>query len=171
MLRFGVLAAHVTRRLRAAAPLVAALLPACYDFHLTGPEDPPQLSTPQLVSVTIEYRQPNGCLSAPSLSCNDPVVFFGSWMRQGTEFRLARDAGSFTWRGVAHGVPVNFPPRDDPYAVRIYDPHLVASCAEGFSADRITVGGEALYKTNGSGCRDQAAFVFVDDNGRGHNPY
>jgi hypothetical protein len=165
------LAAFVPRSLRIAAPLLAALLAACYDFHLTGPEDAPQLSTPRLVSVTIEYRQPNGCLAAPSPSCDAPVVFFGSWMRPGTEFRLTRDPGTFSWRGMAHGVPVNYPPRDDPYTVRIYDPYLLASCAEGFSADRIILGGEALFKNNGSGCRDQAAFVFVDDNGRGHSPY
>ena len=55
--------------------------------------------------------------------------------------------------------------------VRIYDPYLIESCAEGFSADRITLGGESLIRTNGHGCRDQAAFVFIDDNGRGHNPY
>ena len=151
--------------------LAVALLPACYDFHLTGPEDAPTLSTPRLVSVMVEYRQPNGCLSAPSRDCENDVLFYGSWMLPGTQFRLTRDAGRLTWRGVAHGVPVNFPPRDDPYEVRIFDPYLVASCAQGFSADRITFGGEALFKNNGSGCQDQAAFVFVDDNGRGHNPY
>jgi hypothetical protein len=165
------LAAQAARRLNVAAPLLAVLLPACYDFHLTGPEDAPTVSTPRLVSVAVEYRQLNGCLSAPSPRCDDDVVFFASWMRQGTEFRLTRDAGTFTWRGVVHNVPVNFPPRDDPYEVRIFDPHLVASCAEGFSADRIVLGGEALAKNNGEGCRGQAAFAFVDDNGRGHNPY
>jgi hypothetical protein len=166
-----VLAAQAARGLNVAAPLLAVLLPACYDFHLTGPEDAPTVSTPRLVSVSVEYRQPNGCLSAPSPACNDDVVFYASWMQKGTEFRLTRDPGGFTWRGVAHGVAVNFPPRDDPYEVRIFDPHLVGSCAEGFSADRIVVGGEALAKNNGEGCRGQAAFVFVDDNGRGHNPY
>jgi hypothetical protein len=157
--------------LKLVAPLLAALHPGCYDFHLTGPEDAPPVSTPHVVSVRVEYRQPNGCLSAPSSACNDDVVFFGSWMRSGAEFRLTRDPGTFIWRGVAHGVPVNYPPRDVPYSVRIFDPFLLASCAEGYSADRITIGGEALFKNNGSGCRDQAAFVFVDDNGRGHNPY
>ena len=163
--------AQPVRRLKLAAPLLVALHAGCYDFHLTGPEDAPPVSTPRLVSVRVEYRQPNGCLSAPASACNDSVVFFGSWMQMGAEFRLSRDPGTFTWRGVAHGVPVNYPPRDDPYSVRIFDPYLIASCAEGYSADRITLGGEALFKTNGSGCRDQVAFVFVDDNGRGHNPF
>jgi len=165
------LAAYGSRPLRRLLPLLAASLAGCYDFHLTGPEDAPAVSTPHLVSVVVEYRQPNGCLSAPSPSCDEPVVFFASWMQKDTEFRLQRDAGTFVWRGVARGVPVNFPPRDDPYTVRVFDPFLLESCAEGFSSDRITVGGEALIKTIGSGCREQAALVYVDDNGRGHNPY
>jgi hypothetical protein len=159
------------RRLRHSLPLLIALAPACYDFRLTGPEDAAAVVPPNYVSVTVEYRQPNGCLSAPSEGCDQPVVFFGSWMRSGGEFRLQRLPGSLVWRGTAVGVPVNFPPRDDPYEVRIFDPYLLESCAEGFSADRITLGGESLIKTNGHGCRDQAAFVFVDDNGRGHHPY
>jgi hypothetical protein len=159
------------RRLRRWLPLVIACLPGCYDFHLTGPEDAPELNPPFTVSVTVEYRQPNGCLSAPSPACDQPVVFFASWMRPGGEFTLRREAGSLVWRGTARAVPVNFPPRDDPYEVRIYDPYLIETCAEGFSADRITLGGESLIRTNGHGCRDQAAFVFIDDNGRGHNPY
>jgi hypothetical protein len=159
------------RRLRHALPLLLAFAPGCYDFHLTGPEDAPSVTPPNTVSVTVEYRQPNGCLSAPSPVCDEPVVFFGSWMRAGGEFELSHVPGSFVWTGTAHGVPVNFPPRDDPYEVRIFDPFLLDSCASGFSADRITLGGESLIKNNGHGCRDQAAFAFVDDNGRGHNPY
>ncbi len=84
---------------------------------------------------------------------------------------LQRDAGDLIWRGLARSVPVNFPPQDEPYVVRIFDPFLRQSCAQGFSADRIVVGGEALIKNNGSGCSDQAAFVYVDANGRGHNPF
>ena len=110
------------------------LLPGCYDFHLTGPEDAPEVSTPRLVSVVIEYRQPNGCLSAPATNCNDSVVFFGSWMQRGAEFELKRDPGTFTWTGVARNMPINFPPRDEPYTVRIYDPYLLQSCTAGFQA-------------------------------------
>lgn len=149
---------------------LAVLLPGCYDFHLTGPEDPPVIKTPALVSVVVEYRQPNGCLNR-SLPCDEPVVFFGSWMRPGGEFRLTRDPGSFVWHGVAQSVPVNFPPRDDPYSVRIFDPYLRESCSDGFSADRIRLGGEALTRFEGGGCREQAALAYVDIDGRGHNPY
>jgi hypothetical protein len=120
--------------------------------------------------VTVVYRQPNGCLNR-STPCDPPVVFFGSWMQPDAEFRLARDPGTFTWRGTAHGVPVNFPPRDDPYTVRIFDPYLFESCSEGFTADRIVFGGENLTRTRGGGCRDQHALVYVDENGRGHNPF
>src|SRR4029453_9002550 len=84
----------------------------CYDFHLNGPEEPPVVPTPRLVDVTIEYRQPPGCLGGGR--CDDQVVFFGSWMRPGTEFALTPDPGNFVWRGVALGVPVNFPPHERP---------------------------------------------------------
>ena len=150
--------------------LLAGTAFACYDFHLSGPEDPAPLQVPAVVSVTVEYRQPNGCLNLAS-PCDEPVVFFGSWMRPGGEFRLTRDPGSFVWRGVAHGVPVNFPPRDQPYSVRVNDPFLRETCTEGFQAERIRLGGEALIRYEGGGCRDQAALAFVDDNGRGRNPY
>jgi hypothetical protein len=106
--------------LAAAAAVLAA---GCYDFHLTGPEDAPSVSPPHLVSVTIEYRQPLGCVNSTT-NCDDKVVFFASWMRQGDEFALVRDPGGLIWRGVATGVPVNFPPRDSPHAVRVYDPHI-----------------------------------------------
>lgn len=150
--------------------LLAGTAFACYDFHLSGPEDPAPLQVPAVVSVTVEYRQPNGCLNLAS-PCDEPVVFFGSWMRPGGEFRLTRDPGSFVWRGVAHGVPVNFPPRDQPYSVRVNDPFLRETCTEGFQAERIRLGGEALIRYEGGGCRDQAALAFVDANGRGRNPY
>lgn len=157
------------RRLPLSISLLALLLPCCYDFHLTGPEDAPVVATPGVVSVSVEYRQPNGCLGGSN--CDAAVVFFGSWMRPGGEFRLTRAPGSLVWTGVAQGVPVNYPPRDDPYSVRIYDPFLVESCSDGFSAERIRLGGESLVRFEGGGCRDQAALVYVDDNGRGHNPY
>jgi hypothetical protein len=151
-------------------PLLVALSWGCYDFHLTGPEDAPELTPPGFVSVSVEYRQPNGCLNQ-TLPCNEPVVFFGSWMQKGAEFQLTRDPGTFVWRGIARQVPVNFPPRDDPYTVRIFDPYLRETCTAGFQAERIRFGGEALSKYEGGGCAGQAALAFVDDNGYGHNPY
>jgi hypothetical protein len=155
---------------RLLASIVVVSLAGCYDFHLTGPEDAPAVSGPGFVSVAIEYRQPNGCLG-PHPDCDQPVIFSASWMRPGAEFRLTREPGGYVWRGVAHNVPVNYPPRDDPYAVRVFDPHLLLSCAEGYSADRISVGGEALTRWDGGGCRDQHALVYIDQNGRGRNPY
>ena len=159
------------RRSRLTLALLGALAASCYDFHLTGPEDAPTVTPPQSVSVTIEYRQPIGCLSSPSPHCDEPVVFFATWMPTGAQLILTRLAGTQVWQGRAVGVPVNYPPRDEPYQVRIYDPYLVDSCAQGFSADRIVVGSEALTQTIGGGCRDQAALVYVDANGQGHNPY
>jgi hypothetical protein len=153
----------------AGASLFLALSAGCYNFHKTGPEDAPTLSTPRLVSVSVEYRQPNGCVNVAS-PCDEPVVFFGSWM-QGPGFQLTRDAGSFVWRGTAHGVPVNYPPRDAPYQVRVFDPFMRESPAEGIQADRIKVGGEALTRLDGGGGREQHALVYIDENGVGHNPY
>lgn len=158
------------QRSRFLPPLLAILLAGCYDFHLTGPEDAAEVVPPGFVSVTIEYRQPNGCLNGAS-PCEEPVVFYGSWMAKGAEFQLARDPGTFVWRGVARGVPVNYPPRDAPYSVRVFDPHLRETCTAGFQAERIRLGGEALSKFEGGGCADQAALAYVDDNGYGHNPY
>jgi hypothetical protein len=92
-------------------------------------------------------------------------------MPAGAEFRLTRDPGTFMWRGVAHGVPVNWPPRDDPHRVWIFDPHLRESLSQGISADRIVLGGEALTRWDGGGGPQQHALAFVDQDGRGHNPY
>lgn len=149
---------------------LASLAPACYDFHLTGPEDPETVTTPGYVSVAVEYRQPNGCLNTTT-PCGEAVVFFGSWMPAGAEITLVRDQGSLIWRGVARSVPVNWPPRDAPYAVRIFDPYLRESESRGWSSDRIVVGGESLVRWDGGGGPDQHALVYVDQNGRGHNPY
>jgi len=161
--------ARASRRLSAAL-LLAAAAAGCYNFHQPGPEDPPTLSPPQLVSVSVEYRQPNACVNA-STPCDEPVVFFASWMQPGAEFRLTRDPGSFVWRGVAQGVPVNYPPVDAPYSVAVFDPFMRESPAEGIQADRLKVGGEALVRTDGGGGPAQRALVYIDANGQGHNPY
>jgi hypothetical protein len=150
--------------------LVAALAAgSCYDFHLEGPEDASPVPTPRLVSVTIEYRQPNGCIS--SSRCDDPVVFFGSWMQIGAEFALRRDPGNFTWRGVATGVPVNFPPRDQPYLVRVYDPFLRDSPTSGLTGERLRIGGEFLTRFDRPGGPEESALVYIDENGIGHNVF
>jgi hypothetical protein len=142
----------------------------CYDFHLTGPEDPSPVSPPRLVSVTIEYRQPNGCVNSAG-RCTDPVVFFASWMGPGDAFALTADPGGFIWRGAARGVPVNFPPRDDPHAVRVYDPHIRDNPSGGVTGERLRIGGQILSVFDSPGTARESGLVYVDENGQGHNPF
>ena len=52
--------------------------------------------------------------------------------------------GTLTWTGTVTGVPANFPPRDEPYFVRVYDPHLVETASGGIAASRLLVGGQAI---------------------------
>jgi hypothetical protein len=161
---------HPLTRPLVLASIVAAAFLWCYDFHLTGPEDAAVISPPQLVSVTIEYRQPAGCVNSTG-RCDDLVVFFGSWMQPGREFFLARDGDTYVWRGRATNVPVNYPPRDEGYEVRIYDPHLVDTPTGGFTAERLRVGGESLTRIDRAGGPEEHARVFVDANGQGHNAF
>jgi len=149
----------------------ASQLIACYGLNPTGPTAPVAVQNPLLVSVTIEYTQPPGCLGGGH--CNDKVVFFGDWMRPGTEFFLTPDPGNFTWRGVALGVPVNYPPHENPtpYQVRIYDPHLLAGPTRGFTGDRLLVGSESLNQVQSSGTPGVYDLVYIDSNGQGHNAY
>lgn len=156
-------------RIAIACTLAVVPLASCYDFHLQGPEDPSPVG-PRLVDVTIEYRQLQGCLNV-SASCDAPVWFSASWMLEGGQFRLTRDATGYIWRGVAKAVPVNFPPRDDPHAVRVWDPHLEQYPSGGATAERLTVGGQLLTRFVSEDHPDVAAHVHIDDNGFGHNPY
>jgi hypothetical protein len=156
------------RRLAVAATLL--LTGGCYDFHLTGPEDAPSPNPPSLVAVTIEYRQPNGCVNSVT-NCDDQVVFFGSWMREGDEFALRRDPGGLIWRGVAIGVPVNFPPRDFPHAVRVFDPHIFDHPSGGVTAERLRVGGQILTVIDSPGTPRESGLIFIDENGQGRNPF
>lgn len=142
----------------------------CPNLHIPGPEDPPQVPVPRLVSVTIEYRQPNGCVTT-SRPCDLPVEFFGSWMRDGGGFRLDPDPGSHVWRGVALAVPVNFPPRDVPYEVRIFDPFLRDTTTGGYTAQRLKVGSEAITRIETPGGYDEHGLVYIDDNGLGRSPF
>ena len=142
----------------------------CYSFHLAGPEDPPADVVPRTVSVSVEYRQPGTCQNAPD-RCDDPVIFYASWMREGNEFSLTSDPNSHVFRGTALVVPVNYPPRDQPYSVRVYDPYLARTSTAGFSARRMVLGGETLTTIESSGGRQERALVFVDENGLGHNAF
>jgi hypothetical protein len=164
------MSSHRRSYLAAAALAAGVLGGACYDFHLTGPEDAPSPNPPNLVSVTIEYRQPQGCVNSRT-NCDDKVVFYGSWMRPGDEFNLQRDPGGYVWRGVAPGVPVNFPPRDLPHAVRVYDPHLLDQPNEGLTAERLRVGGQILTVIDSPGTTREAGLIYIDENGQGRNPF
>jgi hypothetical protein len=156
-----------------AALLGAVALSAlsCNAFRRTaGPEDAPLVNPPGTVSVTIQYEQIVECV-AGSPRCSDNVAFFGSWMQVGEEFFLKKEPGRFVWRGTAPRVPVNFPPRGDPYLVRIYDPHIVGGPTEGITADRLKVGGETLSRFYSPGNPYESGLVFIDQNGQGHSPF
>ena len=141
---------------------------ACTNYHLDGPSDPAPVSPPRLVSVTVEYLQPNECVEG-SPRCEDNVVFFGSWMRPGEEFFLRPDPGRYIWRGTATNVPVNFPPRGQPHYVRVYDPHMVGSPTEGVTAARLKVGGEAISRFDSPGGTRESGLIYIDENGQGRN--
>jgi hypothetical protein len=162
-----------TARSWRAALLGAAALSAlsCNAFKRTaGPEEAVPVNPPGTVSVTVEYDQVPECV-AGSPRCEDNVVFFGSWMQPGEEFFLKKEPGRYVWRGTAPRVPVNFPPRGQPYLVRVYDPHIVSGPTEGVTADRLKVGGEALVRFYSPGNPSESGLVFIDQNGQGHTPF
>jgi hypothetical protein len=150
--------------------LLTLLLVGCYEFHLVGPEDPPTVSQPDLVAVEIAYRQPDAC-EGYGASCGGNVIFYASWMRKGAEFSLTPDATNRIWRGTAFGVPVNYPPRDAPYSVHVYDPFLSQTSSQGMAGERLSVGGEKLMEVAWEGTVHARALVLIDHNGQGHNPY
>jgi hypothetical protein len=158
--------------LKSHALRIAALLPIAFwagCFHQTGPEDPSPVPVPPLVSVTVQYRQPNGCLNVTS-PCEGRVVFFGSWMQTGQFIYLTEVPNGLIWTGTVSGVPVNFPPTDQPYLVRIYDPYLIDTPTGGVTADRLQVGGQAPNQFYAYGTPSESALIFVDAVGAGHNP-
>ena len=158
---------------RRLAPLLAAAAAAggC-DFQPDPAAGPAPLPGTRTVSVRIEYRQPANCKNADSSNCIDPVFFLGSWMHQGQHEEVILDSvpGSYVWAGTATGVPVNWPPTDQPHYVRVYDPHLKGTSTGGVTAARLTVGGQILTQYNDPGTPDESGFVYIDDDGVGHNP-
>ena len=155
-------------RLRAGLLALAALAAGCDEFRGEGPEDPSPVVPPRLVSVTVEYRQPNECFA--SSGCEDLVVFAASWMPLGQGLFLER-AAPHVWRANVPAVPVNFPPRDDPHAVVVYDPHLRDTPSQGFTAIRLRVGGQILTVVDSEGTPEERGLIYVDENGFGHNPF
>jgi hypothetical protein len=157
---------------RAAALASAALTAAsCNAFKRTaGPDVAAPVNPPATVSVTVEYDQVPECVEG-SPRCVDNVVFFGSWMQPGEEFFLTKEPGRYVWRGTATRVPVNFPPRGDPYLVRIYDPHIVGGPTGGITADRLKVGGEFIVDFYSPGNPYESGLIYIDANGLGRTPF
>ncbi len=155
---------------RAALVAVALLLQACPDLHQEGPEDPSPLPLPERATISVEYEQPAGCISV-GVSCQDLVVFLGSWMPPGGQIFLTPDASRRFWTARINDVPVNYPPRGDPYEVRIYDPHLQETSVLRYTGQRLRVGSESLTAIRRPGSRDEAALVYIDSTGLGHNPF
>jgi len=151
--------------------LVAAATLAGCDFQPDPPEGPSALAPARVVDVRIEYRQPQGCENANPERCVDLVWFFGSWMHPGEEIALEPVPGSYVWAGTATGVPVNWPPTDQPHLVRVFDPHLKDTPTGGVTAARLTVGGQILTQYDSPGTPQESGLVYVDDNGLGRNPY
>jgi len=149
---------------------LATLVAGCWDFHPEVPEGPSPVPVARLVSVTVQYRQPFDCFNEPSL-CSGRVVFFGSWMQLGGYVLLEPVAGTSIWTGVVPNVPVNYPPVDEPYLVRIADPHLWETPTNGVTASRLLVGGQALTHFDFVGTPQESALLYVDDAGVGHNPF
>jgi hypothetical protein len=158
------------RGILALGALLLLSLPGCYDFHETGPLSPDPVPFPTVVSIEVEYVQPNGCI-ATSVNCSDLVVFFGSWMRAGGEIQLRPSPDHHIWTGIVTGVPVNFPPSGSPYVVRIYDPFLQDEAVVRYTGRRLTVGGQLLEKIDQPGGHDEGALVYIDELGKAHNPY
>lgn len=153
---------------RLAWAVVAATAAGC-DFQPDPPEGPSAVPT-RAVAVRVEYRQPQGCENADPARCVDLVWFFGSWMHPGEEVALEPVPGSYLWAGTATGVPVNWPPTEQPHLVRVFDPHLKDTPTGGVTAARLTVGGQALTQYDSPGTPQESALVYVDDNGVGRNP-
>jgi hypothetical protein len=159
------------RRLVPLLAVAAAVVAGC-DFQPDPVAGPAPLPGTRTVSVRIEYRQPGNCVNADRSNCIDPVFFLGSWMHpnQHEEVILTNVAGSYVWAGTATGVPVNWPPTDQPHLVRVYDPHLKGTATGGVTAARLTLGGQALNQYVAPGTANEAARVYIDDNGIGRNP-
>ncbi|MGE5126023.1 MAG: hypothetical protein ACM3PV_07015 [Betaproteobacteria bacterium] len=152
------------------APVLLALCSAsCFDFQPDPPPSPSALPVARLVDVQVQYRQPADCANTGT-ACENLVVFFGSWMKPGEEIYLS-DVGGRLWTGVAHAVPVNWPPSDAPHLVRVFDPHLVDTPNGGVTAARLTIGGQAIYFFDSPGTPKESGLIYVDDDGVGRNPY
>ncbi len=155
---------------RLALVLAIAVVPGGCFFEEEVPEGPSPLPISRAVTVTVEYVQPGQCLNSAN-RCVDPVVFFGSWMRPGQEFALSPVPGTYTWTGQALAVPVNFPPGDEPYLVRVFDPYLLDTASGGVTAIRLRIGGQVLVQVDEPGTPAESGRIYIDDNGIGRTPF
>ena len=151
--------------------LLALASVACPDFQPDPPAGPTPITGGQrFATITVEYRQPPHCANAAD-HCLDRVVFFGSWMGKNDPVVLATPAGPYFWTGVVENVPVNWPPNDQPHLVRVYDPHLVDTPTAGTTAARLVVGSQSIASFDAAGTPKESGFVYIDDDGIGHNPF
>lgn len=168
----GSRAGIASRRLTPVIVALACL--GCPDFQPDPPPGPSPLTAGRVAAnVTVEYRQPAHCANAPE-SCSNRVVFFASWMSPndpGLVLDYSVASSPRFWTGVAHNVPVNWPPTDEPHYVRIYDPHLEDTPTGGATAARLTVGGQAITDYADLGTPDEAGRIYIDDNGVGRRPF
>jgi hypothetical protein len=160
----------MTSRLRRLAIFTLAAAWAGCDMQPDPPPGPTPIGPARFVNVAIQYRQPSECVNARG-PCGNAVVFLGSWMKAGQEVYLTPDQGSHVWTGVAPGVPVNWPPLDEPHLVRVFDPHLFDTPTGGVTAARLSVGGQVLDTYDQPGPPLEAGWVYIDDNGTGRNPF
>ena len=152
--RFGILAC-------------ALLLPACYDFHQVGPEDPPALPSPATVTIEVVYNRPSECVNVRS-PCGGPVTFQASWMKLGAYITL-RQSAPHSWVATISGVPINWP-GNEPHHVYAVDPYLLDTATNGVSADRLTVAGERIVKFENPGGSREQGLIYIDANGKGRTP-
>jgi hypothetical protein len=162
--------ARASRLARGALLLGGLIAAACIETDMAAPGNPDPIPVPRLVNVNIEYRQPSTCFNS-SAGCNGSVFFYGSWMRPGNEFAMRPQPGGFLWTGTASGVPVNYPPQDQPYFVRIFDPYLLDTPSAGITAERLKVGGQLIVWFETPGTPTEAGLVYIDDNGQGRSPF
>ena len=146
---------------------MALALPACYDFHIVGPEDPPPVKVPGMVSVTVVYLRPVACVNTGS-SCAGPVTFHASWMKLGASLTLTQTT-EHAWTALVPDVPVNYPGRD-PYRVYAVDPFLLDSPTRGVSADRLTIGGQKVVQFENPGGTREQGLIYIDASGYGRSP-
>jgi len=150
--------------------VAAAAFPALAGCLHLSPTDPSPVQPPLTVSVTLEYTQPFACENVAA-RCGDGVNFSASWMAAGGGVQMTPDVTNHTWRGTAVNVPVDYPPRANAYQVRVFDPYLAQTPSQGFTAQRLVVGGEFVVDLQRTGTPGEYGLIYVDANGVGHSPY